>query len=315
MFNNIDELRELIRQGKTNEEIIANRLLFLESNNTSKIDPIFNEGQVVFYSGFINESTLITPDAGIIDETYYTADLIDLYNEVLDIIRKKIDEKGLPLSNIIVAVWKYFTKSENLAYKELIEVIQAFFPNDKYIVRECLPNILHFYACSNYEGSITEFGKAYMYWNYGREKLKEAHKEEIEKMHSSVDWDRIDHEPIVCKLSTLKGLGVAACTESSMALQNCLTFLGYECYILAGTLRKRGITEEHNFNVLKSKSGIYYIVDSAQCSMIRLDNVNSPEDLLSLDDVTGKDGWKEEIVYNTLNYSKNKKRPLPQITY
>lgn len=38
MFNNIDELRDLIRYGKTNEEIISDRIKFLNSEGYKKIE-------------------------------------------------------------------------------------------------------------------------------------------------------------------------------------------------------------------------------------------------------------------------------------
>ena len=90
-----------------------------------------------------------------------------------------------------------------------------------------------------------------------------------------------------------------------MAIQNCLTFLGIESYIVAGILDDGKNIEEHNFNVVKDSKGTYKIVDAAQASIILLENINTPEDLLYLDGITGTNGYGKKISYSS-KYSKNK---------
>ncbi len=306
MFTNIEELRELIRQGKTNEEIIAERISFLESNNRMTVNPVFNGSQVIFYNGFIEKNTLISADSDdLTDKTLYMADIIELYDELINIVRKNMEKKGLPLKIILQKVWEYFSKSEDSQYKELINFMKQFMPNEKYIDREFLPFIIQEYINSTYEGSITDFGKAFMYRRFGTPATKERYREEIEKMSSSVDWNKVENEPTICKLSILKGSGIAACTEKSIAMQNCLTFLGFESYLVAGSLNVDGNVEEHNFNVVRDSKGNYVIVDAAQACIIPLKDINSPEELLYLDGVVGTNGYGQQITY-TSRYPKNK---------
>lgn len=305
MFNDVEELRELIRKGKTNEEIIAERLKFLKKNDISTVKPIFNGSQVMFYGGFIGEDTLISADNGIIDETFYMADTTDLYNELIDTIRKNMDKKGIPLKIVAQKVLDYFAKSDNSQYRELIDFMHYFVPNNKYISRIYLPYIIQYYSNSNYEGSITDFGEYFMCWKLGKEGDKVKHKVGIEKMLSSIDWDKIGNESYVCKLSTLKGSGIAACTEKSMAVQNCLTFLGIESYIVGGYLDNGNNIEGHNFNVVKDSNGTYKIVDVAQAVIFPLKDINTPEDLLYLDGITATNGYGKKISY-TSKYSNNK---------
>lgn len=145
MFDNVEELRELIRQGKTNEEIISARKSYLESSNVGSKQQ-FNGNQAIFYGGYINKSTLISADDGFIDETLYMVDNIDdLYGDLIDTIRKNIDKHGIPLSIVIKKVKNYFDGSEISQYSELIKYMKQSFPKDKYIARDFLPYIIRYY--------------------------------------------------------------------------------------------------------------------------------------------------------------------------
>lgn len=308
MFSNLEELRELIKQGKTNAEIISERLNYLETNNNSHLEPIFNGSQAIFYNGFINCKTLISSDDGYTDEVLYMADTVDLYNELIDTIRKNIDKKGIPIRIIIQKVWNYFSENENSQYGELIHFIKEFLHDDKYAARTWMPYIINdYYNCSNYNGNITDFGKAFMFSRHGNETTKKKYASEIEKYRSSIDWKKAKMTN-TCKLSTLKGAGIAACTEKSIALQNCLTFLGFDSYLIAGKISDEQAEEEHNFNVVRGSNGIYKIVDAAQASIISLENISQPEDLLYLDGITGINGRGRTVTYSSYYAKKQKNR-------
>lgn len=299
MFDNVEELRELIRQGKTNEEIISARKSYLESSNVGN-EQQFNGNQAIFYGGYINKSTLISADDGFSDDgaLYMVDNIDDLYGNLIDTIRKNIDKHGIPLSIVLKKVKNYFAESETSQYSELIKYMKQSFPNDKYIAREFLPYIIQYYNCSNYDGNITDFGKAFMWNRFGSEEWKKAHSAEIAKYSSSVDWKKA-YSSNVCKLSSLKGAGIAACTEMSMVMQNCLVFLGFESYIIAGKLSNGKSEEEHNFNVTKDSQGSYKIVDGAQDTIIKLEDISSPERLLYLDGIEGTNCYGESISYTS----------------
>lgn len=307
MFNNSEELKELIKQGKTNDEIITKRLSYLESNNSNTIEPIFNGTQVIFYDGYINSSTLISADDGYIDETLYLTDIDELYSELIDVVRKNIDKNGLPLKIILKKVWDYFAESKTSQYAELIKFIKQLVPEKKYFARTYLPYIIQRYNCSNYDGNITDFGKAFIWNQFGTSETKQRHSDEIDKYLTSLDFKKIDTSNI-CRLSSLKGAGIAACTEKSLAIQNCLSFLGTKSYIVAGILSNGQTEEHHNFNVLKDKNGNYKIIDGAQATIIKLENIDKPEALLYLDGIEGINGVGNSITYTAYYAQKNKNK-------
>lgn len=307
MFNNIEELRELIRQGKTNEEIISTRLKYLEEHKQSNIEPVFNGTQVYFYNGYIDSRTLISADGGDLESvTLYQADLADLYEEIINTIRKNMDKKEIPLSIIIKKVRNYFSMSDESPYKELISLIKRAYSNDKYADRIYLPIILRYYNCSSYKGTITEFGRFYLYDKKGTDETKHKYSKEIEDMKSSIDWNKLDETEAICRLSSLKGAGIALCTENSIAIQNCLAFLGYESYMLRGYLSDGVNEEEHNFNVVKTKNGEYKIVDALQIVIKNIEGITSPEELLYLSEISATNGFGNTITYSSQS-KKNKK--------
>lgn len=301
MFNNIDELHKLIKSGKSNDEIIRDQISYLENNKDQKMEPIFNDSQVYFYNGYIDSNQLISPYAGMAYTTLYRSDLVDLYDELLNTIRKNMDKNEVPLSIIIKKVRKYFDMSVDSEYKELVEYIKKVDPSNKYFVRETLPYLINYYKNSSYEGTITDFGKFYVINRYGTKETKSRYTQQIEKVVKSINWDSIND---VLDLSTLKGSGIAACTEYSIAVQNCLSFLGYDSYMIAGYLSSENHKEEHNFNVVRIND-TYKIVDAAQKTIIPLNGIDNPEDLLNLGSVSAENGIGNIVTYSSRNMSKH----------
>ena len=106
-----------------------------------------------------------------------------------------------------------------------------------------------------------------------------------QSFYESVDWKNLNDEgDIILPISSIKGAGVAACTEYAMLTQNCLAFLAYDTYMLGGQLSVNGRQEEHNFNVIKRpSSGKYAIVDTAQFVMCK--NIENVENLREIQNV------------------------------
>lgn len=314
IFRNIEELRELIKSGMSNEEIIKNRLAYLNSEKykQSKLETKYIDGtnQVYFHEGFINKDMLIAADGGdIIDQTLYSIDDIDLYSDLIDIVRKNIDKKGFPLKIILKKVYEYFQIDDNSQYKDLIDYFKENFPNDPYFSRTWMPYIINYYNHSTFKGNITEFGKAFVFQKFGPPQTKTKYKQEIENFNNSIDWNYHDKNPDpIFKISQLKGAGFGACTEKSMLLCNCLAFLGYDSYVLGGKITKsNNEDEDHNFVVVKNTKGKYIIVDAALYSITPLENINSSSDLLYLQDIEAVSGTGKNIsYYSRLSYEHNK---------
>ena len=60
--------------------------------------------------------------------------------------------------------------------------------------------------------------------------------------------------------------------------------MGFETYMVGGKLSdERGREEAHNFNVIRKNSGIFEIIDSAQVVKHELPNIETPEQLVGLE--------------------------------
>lgn len=121
-FNNLNELKDLIAAGKTNQEIISERISFLSSDDYIKNLQIKKDGNgaILFYNGFYNKNmtdVLDSEDARTFNEdpdkygTKYTIKGEDFYDDILNIIRNTIDINSGGLLNIIYDyVVNYFEK-------------------------------------------------------------------------------------------------------------------------------------------------------------------------------------------------------------
>ena len=304
MFNNIDELRSLIRQGKSNEEIIRERLTYLNSEeykkNRKNTIKKFNSHEIDFYDGFIPTEEKIEFTSRLVD-VEYSMDLIDIYDELVDLIRNNMDKQGISINETIKIVTDYYKYDENNAkYKDVIEFLKENDFNNQQIqkyLRESLPELLQYKKHSSFDGSLIDLIKAKSHYF--------SHKDDelAKKFHDSVDWDYLDnHTNIEVNLSDLKGNGIAMCTEKAMTIQNLFSFLGYDSYMIGGVLKNKtnNKSEGHNFNIIKTQKG-YFIVDAAQCSKKFLgDNFNLKD--FGKINIDGVNGLQQEINYTT-NFS------------
>lgn len=304
MFNNIDELRDLIKQGKNNEEIIRERLIYLNSeeykkNRRDKIKKI-NSNIIDFYDGFIPCEEQITFSAKVSD-IIYSMDLVDIYDELVNLIRNNMDKSGISIRDIINIVNDYYKYDEkNAQYKDVIELLKENNHNTQQIrkyLRESLPEVLKCKEHSSFDGSLSDFIKAYSHYDsYKDDEL-------AKKYRDSIDWDYLDSHPdIEVKLSDLKGNGTAMCTEMAMTIQNLFSFLGYDSYMIGGVLKNKSNnkSESHNFNVIRTKKG-YFIVDAAQRSKKFLGDKFNLEDLGKIN-IDGVNRLNQQINYST-NFS------------
>ena len=98
MFNNLEELRTEILSGKTNEEIIKQRIAYLNSKEyrNSRLNTIRrpNTSQTLFYDGFINPEEAIAFNGGRVADCLYKMDDISIYESIINLIRKNMDKKG-----------------------------------------------------------------------------------------------------------------------------------------------------------------------------------------------------------------------------
>lgn len=303
MFTNLEELKELIIQGKTNEEIIEGRLRWLRSKQykEGRIKTVNSPGcnVVEFHDGFIDENEVIGFEInGTIEEKLYKMDDVEIYNDIIDFVRNNMDMKGFTLGYMINKVRDYYKIDDNSQYKELVEYFNEQLPNNNNFLRRHFHYIIEEYESSSFNGTITEFGKGYLCYLF---KEKNGEQQQLaDKYYNSLDQKKLKEEKYatVLPISALKGAGIAECTEYSMLMQNCFAFLGFEVYLIGGKVQKEnGEVEAHNFNVIKGTNGTYRIVDAAMASGIIIDNVTRPEELMNLDGVQGVNGYKEQLKY------------------
>ena len=303
MFKNVEELRDLIRIGKSNEEIIKGQLEYLNSKNylSKRLETIREEGtdMIIFHDGFIPPNMKVAFRGNMVTDITYRHDDSEIYDIVISLIRNNMDKKGFSINHMMRIIRNYFAISDDSQYKELVDFYKEKLPNNPYYLRETLPHILNYYEHSNFDGDITEFGKAYLY-NMAYQQLgNEKYKDISKKYLKSIDWDEIDKVgDIELSISDIKGSGLAACTEYSILEQNILSFLGYEVYMLGGMLKKNnGQKEAHNFNVLRRNEFQYEIIDTAQVVKQKIEELKYPQDLISLDGVKAINGNGQEVFY------------------
>lgn len=92
MFKNVEALRDLIKQGKTNEEIIKSQIEYLNSDNycISKHETIKENDtdMIIFHEGFINKNMDVSfTENRIIDIVYYH-DNTEIYDAIINLSRK-----------------------------------------------------------------------------------------------------------------------------------------------------------------------------------------------------------------------------------
>ena len=296
MFNNVEELRNEILSGKSNEDIIRERIAYLTSKEyrDTRLATVkrHNTDQTLFYDGFINPEEAIAFNGGQVSDCLYRADIdTSIYEELIDLVRNNMDKKGFSFKLLIQKVRKYFQLDECSKYFELSQYLKAINPQDPYFARETLPYIIQDYANSDYTGSLKDFGMGYMqhwYKNRGYKTDNPNIDELDEKYYKSIDWDKSEDGDIVLPISAIKGSGIAACTEYSILTQNCLSFLGYDTYFLGGELAVKEKHEQHNFNVIRRHSdGRYAIVDSAQyVAGKKIENASNIDDIRNMQDLS-----------------------------
>ena len=303
MFKNVEELRNLIRQGKTNEEIIKAQIEYLNSADygVSRRKTIKeNEtDMIIFHEGYIDRNMNVSFTGNRIVDIIYYHDDTEIYSIVIDLIRKNMDKPGFGIRSMMRIIRDYFSISEDSPYKELYDFYKKMLPNQPYFLREHLPYILSNYKCSNFDGDFTEFGKAYLYNIAYHSTKKDEYKDASERYRNSLDFDKLDKMgDIRLNLSEIKGAGLAACTEYAFLEQNILSFLGFEVYMVGGKIkRENGQEEAHNFNVVRRSDGIFEIIDTAQVVRLELPTVHDPEQLIGLKDIEATNGYGHKISY------------------
>lgn len=320
MFNNLEELKAEILKGKTNEEIIQERLAYLNSPEyKSKRMPAIIHGEEgrIFHDGFIDENEIIGWGAYIGEGGLYRMDIVTFYQELIEYVRNNMNLNGVSIKNIINGVRNYYNKSdENSKYYELAIFLKNMKPNNTYFARSVLPNIISAYNHSNQSISLMEFAMGYLHkkgYEIDLPNIAELETRYVESCQCDKyeEWDGI--RDVIIPLSDLKGTGIAACTEYSVLTQNAFAFLGYDAYMIGGHLTIKNKTEGHNFNVIKSSNGKYVIVDSSQFAYGSVEKASCVEDIRNIQNVEVKRHTKDAIVLKyTADEDIRTKTPLEQ---
>lgn len=310
---NVEKLRELIRAGKTNEEIKNIRLDYLKSENykmmRNETVKEYGTDQVLFHDGFIDSDLSVAYRGNMATEIVYRFDEHnDVYDCLIDYIRQNMDKKGMNFKGLMQLVRNYFALDINSEYGKVVNLLRNASPNNKYFAREELPYIIQYYSNSNFNGSLYEFSQLYLDYLRFSYTNKEDYKARSDEFRNSIDWPALDEDPdIKLNLSNLKGVGIAACTEYSMLMQNCLAFLGYDCYMLGGKLKRGKKEEAHNFNVYVTSKGEYKIIDVAQyCWSPALLGITSIEELSNIQNYQTDNLLGDSIIYSSGSIRKNK---------
>ena len=295
MFNNVMELIGLIENGSSNEEIINERLKYLNSeeyrSKRKATKTITNElgdetKAILFHDGFIPRDMLIALQTDESSNCYTINEINDLYEELLNYIRdhkETIKEKnGISIKYVGEIIKSYFMIPRKESDKETIEIfkqawIEAFktkFATGKtdaeinrkaqLRVRNQIGSILEKWKnavkANLFKGSFKDYMMIYLYNHQERDRLNN----EISKWHQNHQYEgnQDTTKGAILDISDICGYNVAKCTEYAMVTQNVLSFLGYESFMIEGKLKHNNDSEAHNFNVVR-KNGKYCIIDTA----------------------------------------------------
>lgn len=328
MFENLNELIQLMNNGLSNEEIISQKLKYLKSDeykNNRKSElrekeeigiigkimeqdvSLGDDNIVIFKDGFIDDNFIIAHQSGTIDwSDGYVMDDDSIYYEILNYIRdnkEKIATKdGVSAKQICGIIRHYFNLSEDSPYYNSCVYLKQWYENNDTLilrqntsdlfVRYTLPEIINSYNASDFNGNIDEYTKLYIdhYYKYSYE-VKNDDNDPYRKI-------KFDESKLFSptKISDIKHTGAVACTEYSMVLQNCMAFLGYDIYMIGGSVNGGG----HNYNVLKDKNGKYRVIDIAQLVYgAGFENIDDPIELISFGERKVKNARGKEMIYTS----------------
>ena len=302
MFYNIEELKTEILQGKTNEEIIQERLSYLisEKYKSKRLSPVkrFDTNQALFFDGFISEEERISFNAGGVSDCLYIMDDKATYEILINYFRNNMNKRGIRIEGLIQIARDYFKVDENSIYYELSEYLKKFSPGNPYFARETMPYIISEYSNSKFNGSVKDFGIGHLHhWINSGYKFDALDIDELDKKYfESIDWEKLNGDTEI-PISKLKGSGIAACTEYSILTQNLLAFLGVDTYLFGGELDIAGKKEGHNFNVIRTRNGGYQIIDSAQIAYGNIEKATSLDDIRNMENILIKGFDAAELRY------------------
>lgn len=294
MFNNVMELIELIEKGISNEEIINERLKYLNSeeyrSKRKATKTITNEWgdetkAVLFHDGFIPKDMPIGLETDDSSNCYTINNINDLYEELLNYIRDNKEtikeRKGIAIKYVGEIIKSYFMIPRKESDKEAIEIFKQAWINtikrkfatgktDAEInrqaqlqVRNQIGGILETWKdavkANLFKGDFKDYMMIYLYNHQERDRLSNEISKWRENHQDGGEQDILKGATL--DISEICGYNVAKCTEHAMVTQNALSFLGYESFMLEGKLKHNNESEGHNFNVVK-KNGKYYIIDT-----------------------------------------------------
>lgn len=280
MFLNLQELIKEIEDGKSTDDIVEERLTYLNSKDyKSKMN---RSDRADFIQGYISDDEKMSGTLG--DGTYYWMDEKQIFKDVINsIIRKNLptikQHNALPTQNLMQGVRNYFlgaqpNKESLLVYQQMINEGKS-----KANIRE-------------------EFGE-----RLTKHLLDKRDAESKEELYAQIE-ERENYGNIVpIPISSIKGLKIGECTEMALLSQNLLSFFGYNTFMVEGkTYNSENETEFHNFNFIE-KNGKYYAFDSAMSFFGVAPEIKNPEELLIFDEMTLSNSQKS-ITYFSSRKSK-----------
>ena len=280
MFLNLEELIKEIENGKSTDNIVEERLTYLNSEEyKSKMN---RSDKADFIQGYISDDEKISGTLG--DGTYYWMDEKQIFKDVIEIIiRKNLStikqHNVLPRQNLMQGVRHYFFRAQ--PNKESLLVYQQMISEGK-----SKPQIRE------------EFGE-----RLTKHLLDKKDAESKKELYTQIE-EREDYGHIVpIPISSIKGLKIGECTEMALLSQNLLSFFGYNTFMVEGkTYNSENKTEFHNFNFIE-KDGKYYAFDSAISFFGLAPEIKTPEELLIFDEMTLSNNQKS-ITYFSSRKSK-----------
>ena len=279
MFLNFEELIKEIENGKSTDDIVEERLVYLNSEEyKSKMNRSDRDD---FIQGFIGEDE---KKSFTYDATCYWMDEKQIYKDVIEnIIRTNLSTikqyNSLPIPNLMKGVRHYFFRAQ--PNKESLLVYQQMKSEGK-----------------SKDEIRNEFGK-----RLTKHLLDKQDAESKDELNAQIEEREEYGHMVPIPISYIKGLKIGECTEMALLSQNLLSFFGFNTFMIEGkTYNSENQTEFHNFNFIE-KDGKYYAFDSAMSFYGVAPEIKTQEDLLIFDQMTLKNNQKS-ITYFSSRKSK-----------
>lgn len=274
----LKELKQELIDGKSTDEIVAQRVAYLKSEEyQSQLYRRIGTRTVELINGYIPDDEPVAI-SDFLGENEYIIDDMDILKELVEYFRANIDT-GLEFLPILTKIRNI---SHDYAAKKTSDApfhdIAKYLRDPRADMGKFVNQYLEFKRKTNIDLTQDEFMEYCRAYKSGV--LETIDGEEAKAMRDYFsEYDKYQYSLIdsIISIKDIKGLGIGECVEVAALSQNLLSFIGLNSFMVQGYYNG----EPHQFNVFEYGKGKYIIFDAATQNLKALNNAEKPEDLLN----------------------------------